>query len=388
MGLASWPPADVIESLASADHSSVTVIFEPNWTGHRMTYASLLAEEALREGKEVVLASTTETWSSREFETQFSHLLERIRIVDLGPWVTIDRVVPYLRWVARRIRYLSEQACVDRLLVLESDKCLIVLVLCVRRAKKVSALVMRSPQFSVGLSRRFALSAVKAMAIRLGRCRGMNVRVLKPALPVAIAGADSWSVYDPVPIRSVAAADLSDLKRRQGLDPSRRWVGVFGHIAPGKGVQFLLEAMADLRVAEWGLLIAGKISAESEHTLTQSLESLQSRGLVVEVRDGYLAEDVFEDLIRCVDVVPLTYLRDGPSGIFGKAVGLGVPVVVAGLPQLSSHVQHHRLGEVVPREVTRVAAAVESVSKSSASERAVRPMMGAREFYAGLVLGR
>ena len=48
------------------------------------------------------------------------------------------------------------------------------------------------------------------------------------------------------------------------------------------------------------------------------------------MRDGFLSNEVLDKLVASADVVPLAMTLNGPSGIMGKAVAAGVPVVTAG----------------------------------------------------------
>jgi hypothetical protein len=46
--------------------------------------------------------------------------------------------------------------------------------------------------------------------------------------------------------------------------------------------------------------------------------------------DGFLTNELLDKYVAAVDAIPIALTNNGPSGIMGKALAAGVPVVTAG----------------------------------------------------------
>src|SRR3546814_12611691 len=78
------------------------------------------------------------------------------------------------------------------------------------------------------------------------------------------------------------------------------------------------------------LVLAGKVAPEVQEWLDGLAVADRER---IIVRHGFLPDDVLDEMVAAVDVVPLALTNNGPSGIMGKALAAEVPVVTAG-PQV------------------------------------------------------
>jgi glycosyltransferase involved in cell wall biosynthesis len=128
-----------------------------------------------------------------------------------------------------------------------------------------------------------------------------------------------------------------------GGDPTRPTVLTWGLIGPGKGIEWGIEAMADLRDLHPlpRYVVAGETHPKvREHHGEAYRESLLDRAEqlgvtdMVDIRDGYLDSATLAGLVAGSDVVLLPYdsTDQVTSGVLVEAVAAGLPVVATAFP--------------------------------------------------------
>jgi hypothetical protein len=116
------------------------------------------------------------------------------------------------------------------------------------------------------------------------------------------------------------------LRERYGLPLDRRLVGIIGDISIRKCVPTVAEATR-LAGPDVDLLLAGPITEEMQAWLDALPPADRAR---VHTRLGFLPDDEIDGCVAASDVISLALLNPGPSGIQGKALLAGVPVLSAG----------------------------------------------------------
>jgi D-inositol-3-phosphate glycosyltransferase len=157
-----------------------------------------------------------------------------------------------------------------------------------------------------------------------------------------------YGINDVIP---VSTASRSAAKERLGLQPDERVLLFFGNIAPYKGVEDLLEALAMLRDGHkrFTLVLAGRVkdkSCESYWTKLQALiDEYQLGGQILkEVR--YIPDEDVGVFFRASDVTVLPYRRIYQSGVLALSYAQGLPVIAANVGSLSEDVVEGKTGLV------------------------------------------
>ena len=170
-----------------------------------------------------------------------------------------------------------------------------------------------------------------------------------------------FGINDVVP---PPAMSRQEAKRRLGVGPDERVLLFFGNIAPYKGVEDLIEALATLveedpRVL---LIVAGPVKNKSAEPYWHELEALIDRRRL----GGHVRKDVrfipdpeVGTLFRAADVSVLPYRRIYQSGVLALSYAQGVPVIVSDVGSLKDDVSEGETGFVFrPGDVVDLAAQI------------------------------
>ncbi len=143
-----------------------------------------------------------------------------------------------------------------------------------------------------------------------------------------------------------------------GLDPAYRYVLFFGFIRAYKGLDILLEAMSDARVAALPvrLIIAGEFyeDAAPYEALIQKL-NLESR--LVRATD-FIPNERVADYFSAADLVIQPYKNATQSGVSQVAYHFGRPMLVTEVGGLAELIPHGVVGYVVPPTAPAIAEAL------------------------------
>jgi len=143
-----------------------------------------------------------------------------------------------------------------------------------------------------------------------------------------------------------------------GLEPAFRYVLFFGFIRAYKGLDILLEAIADARVATLPvkLIIAGEFyeDAAPYEAIIQQL-SLESR--LVRAID-FIPNERVADYFSAADMVMQPYKNATQSGVSQVAYHFGRPMLVTDVGGLAELIPHGVVGYVVPPTATAIADAL------------------------------
>jgi len=157
-----------------------------------------------------------------------------------------------------------------------------------------------------------------------------------------------YGINDVVPVSS---ATRLAARREFGLEPDERVLLCFGNIAPYKGIEDLLRALAILVRVEgpFTLILAGRVRDRSCESYWADLESLieelqLSKYVRKEIR--YIPDEDIGLLFRASDVSVLPYRRVYQSGVLALSFAQGVPVIVSDVGCLSQDVIEGETGLV------------------------------------------
>lgn len=161
-------------------------------------------------------------------------------------------------------------------------------------------------------------------------------------------------VYDNYGEKSPHEAALAQL----GLSSDMRYLLFFGFIRDYKGLDLLLEAMADERIRRMNL----KLIVAGEYYGNREKYEAQIHGLGVEnqliMRTEYIPNEAVRHYFGAADLVVQPYRSATQSGISQMAYHFEKPMVVTDVGGLAEIVPHGNAGYVVPVKASAIADAI------------------------------
>lgn len=131
------------------------------------------------------------------------------------------------------------------------------------------------------------------------------------------------------------------------LDPSFRYLLFFGYIRPYKGLDLLIEALADERLRKYNvkLLVAG----EFKDDIQPYIDKIQSTGTgeFLEMRTEYISNRDVNKYFSAADMVVQTYKKPKDSGVTQMAYHFEKPMLVTNVKKLADIVPNGVVGYVV-----------------------------------------
>ena len=368
----------------TGDVGPVTVLVEPDPNGHRFQAVANVAGVAGQTGAVVLLTSAGAT-ATPSFATFLGG--SGIEVEEC-----FDEIYPATRALVAEVGRVCRERDVGTVTVMDADQTL-------KRwwylAPPVLGRLPRKPRIIFMVTRYPA-------RVHPADWRGWKVRVAKATLTVlargagvlhraaGFAGRDDTStgwlikrVRDP-DLCSAHSRDRVAIRDELGLSRERRLVGIYGVITVGKNPSLVWEALQAGGI-DADLLLAGSFSPEVADW-TRSVAPT-AHGQVI-VREGFLPDAELDKLVATADVVPLAMTHNGPSGIMGKALAAGVPVVTAGSKVRAEELVATDAGEVAELTRDSLAAAISRVlaRDPSTPRRSTVPPATAEEF-ARVLLG-
>jgi glycosyltransferase involved in cell wall biosynthesis len=159
------------------------------------------------------------------------------------------------------------------------------------------------------------------------------------------------------------ALTSSEARQRLCLSESHKVVLFFGNIAPYKGLEYLVDAMAVLALkgADYRLIIAGRPKNCEPYweAIQRRLSSPQLRSCVIE-RIEYVPDVDTEIYFKAADVLVLPYVQVFQSGVLFLGYNFGLPVIASDVGSLREDVVEGRTGVVCkPRDSIDLAKEIE-----------------------------
>jgi glycosyltransferase involved in cell wall biosynthesis len=130
-----------------------------------------------------------------------------------------------------------------------------------------------------------------------------------------------------------------DARTRLGLKPSDRVLLFFGNIAPYKGVDLLVEALA--RVPDCRLIIAGPVKKGCDDYWRDVERAIDSKGLADRVirKAEFIPDGDVEVYFKAADAAVLPYKTISQSGVLFVSLDFGVPVIATGVGGLAESIE-------------------------------------------------
>lgn len=132
------------------------------------------------------------------------------------------------------------------------------------------------------------------------------------------------------------AGDAEDARRGLGLSTEGPWLLMFGKIAPYKGLDLLIESMAQL--AGFNLLIAGFWGDRRYREVIERLVADGGLAPRIHMIDRYIEDDEVGRIFAACDGLVLPYRHIDQSGVLMLAMSLGKPVVATRVGGLSEYI--------------------------------------------------
>jgi D-inositol-3-phosphate glycosyltransferase len=150
---------------------------------------------------------------------------------------------------------------------------------------------------------------------------------------------------------------------RLGLRPGDKALLFFGQIAPYKGLNYLVDAFADLAMRDksYRLVIAGKVKRGYADYWKKVKNAISSRGLLDRIveRIEHIPDEEVELYFKAADVLIVPYTRVFQSGVPFLAYSFGLPVIATDTGSLREDIVEGETGFICqPRDATDLARAV------------------------------
>jgi glycosyltransferase involved in cell wall biosynthesis len=160
------------------------------------------------------------------------------------------------------------------------------------------------------------------------------------------------------------ALTTSEARKRLGLTGGQKVVLFFGNIAPYKGLEYLVEAIALLGRTnmDYRLVIAGrpKNCPSYWEAIQEQISSAGVRPLIIE-RSEFVPDAETEVYFKGADVLALPYIHIFQSGVLFLAYNFGLPVIASDVGSLREDIVEGKTGYVCnPRDPVVLAKAIEN----------------------------
>ena len=312
------------------------LVVEPAHTGHRFTYLRHLTPALLELTGEVIVATSRQAAASTEYEINVQPFADLVEIDDCGDLSAVrlrDRVTQRCRMLCDAVARFQP----DHVYVPTADGVAQSLglrrMLAHRRpwrnaeaeaAMHSAGFAYQQPSWRRHLASRVSLAAVKNAGwtvthfvdvngyefARKDRRHGSSIRLL------------------PDPVEAVERISTAEARRRLDLPQDGRYIGCFGVMVERKGIDLLIAAFADARLAKTDrLLLVGKHSESILTLLNQNYPHLIRSGRIISV-NRFVEVQQMLDSFAAMDLVCTPFRRsESISSIVIRAAAAGRPVL-------------------------------------------------------------
>ena len=149
--------------------------------------------------------------------------------------------------------------------------------------------------------------------------------------------------------------EKSTAKEKLGLDENGKYLLFFGFVRKYKGLDIMLEVMADKRIQDLGvkLIVAGEFYDNKEEYIFQ-INSLNISDYVI-LRSDFIPEDQVKDYFCASDMITQTYRTATQSGVTQIAYHFERPMLVTNVGGLAEIVPHNKVGYVCDIDTKQIA---------------------------------
>jgi glycosyltransferase involved in cell wall biosynthesis len=169
-----------------------------------------------------------------------------------------------------------------------------------------------------------------------------------------------FGINNSVPNTSLTPAEA---KRRLGIQAHQKVMLFFGHIAPYKGLEYLVTALQQVlsRDQEHLLIIAGRPkSCEEYWSSVRSSFSKELQAGKILLKAEHIPDEETEIYFKAADVLVLPYTHVYQSGVLFLGHSFGLPVLAADVGSLKEEIVEGKTGFVFqPRDPADLASVIE-----------------------------
>ena len=169
-----------------------------------------------------------------------------------------------------------------------------------------------------------------------------------------------FGINNSVPNTSLTSAGA---KRRLGIEAGQKTMLFFGHIAPYKGLEYLVAAFREIlsRNQEYRLIIAGRPKSCDEYwAAVQASFSEELQAGKILLKAEHIPDEETEIYFKAADVLVLPYTHVYQSGVLFLGHSFGLPVLAADVGSLKEEIVEGKTGFVFhPRDTADLARVIE-----------------------------
>lgn len=153
-----------------------------------------------------------------------------------------------------------------------------------------------------------------------------------------------FGINNAVPNTSLTCAGA---RARLGIQPSEKVLLFFGHIAPYKGLEYLVSAFrsASSQLPRYRLIVAGRPKNCEQYwkAVRNEIDPYVKDGRVI-LRDHFIPDEDTEIYFKAADVLVLPYRNVYQSGVLFLGYSFGLPVLAADVGSLKEEIVEGRTG--------------------------------------------
>ena len=362
------------------------LIFEPDVTGHRLQHVRHLAEALLDVDCRVTIVLQSDCRSRAEYRVHLGGLESRF---DLRP-VLDPRQGVHLAARRRRVAELLETTSTIR-----SDWCFVPYADGITQAAALESLLhgvgplQRIPiegQIMRGKYGYPPSSIADRWNASLNRwlTRRSPWRVTHVLDPFALKGLEpipdeSRFRLIPEPVEPMPSLERREARTTLQIPIEGRYISVVGGIGPRKGIDLLMAAFAEAKLApDDRLLLVGKVEREIRELLEGRYGKLLREGRIV-TADRYVTDHELHCGFLAAEVVAVSYPRQvGSSGALVRAAAAGRAVLASRFGWIGWATDTFKLGVTV--NVSNVDEYARAVERALAAGDDYRPTLAAERF--------
>jgi len=143
-----------------------------------------------------------------------------------------------------------------------------------------------------------------------------------------------------------------------GLKPNNKHLLFFGFVRKYKGLDLMLQAMADRRIIDLGikLIIAGEFYDDK----TEYIDMIADLGIAENIimKSDFIPADKVKDYFCAADMITQTYRTATQSGVTQIAYSFNRPMLVTDVGGLAEIVPNNKVGYVTSQNPTEIADAI------------------------------
>jgi D-inositol-3-phosphate glycosyltransferase len=187
------------------------------------------------------------------------------------------------------------------------------------------------------------------------------------SVPEAKISVIPFGINNTIPVTNMT---IDEAKERLGVCPGEVVLLFFGQIAPYKGLEYLVDALAELigQESRLRLIIAGKVKKGSEDYWRTIERKLSVGGIRdrVKTRVEHIPDEEVEQYFKGADVLVIPYTQIYQSGVPFLAYSFGLPVIATDVGSLREDVIEGKTGFICkPRDSTDLARVIQRYFSSA-----------------------